>query len=157
MIIRVVSANQNKVRFYDIGRVTDPLKCVGELEDPTARLHDRDMKSDRPGIVYSHAPPAAGRRGGVMHSGTGGERRPRKHAAQVFAARIAQELEHAHQAGRFSRLVIVAGPAFLGLLRAALSPALERLVVAEVPKDLLKRTDDSVRSHLPADIFWSVP
>src|SRR5665213_1594327 len=84
MVIRIVSANQNKVRFYDIDCVTGPLQRVGELEDPTARLHDRDLKSERPGILYSHAPPASGRRGGVAHSGTGGERRPRKHAAEVL-------------------------------------------------------------------------
>jgi hypothetical protein len=38
MVIRIVSANQNKVRFYDIDCVTGPLQRVGELEDPTARL-----------------------------------------------------------------------------------------------------------------------
>jgi protein required for attachment to host cells len=157
MIIRVVPANQNKAGFYDIGRVTDPLHRFGELEDPTARLHDRDLKSDRPGIVFANAPPASGWRGGIMHSGMGGEWRPRRHAARVFAAHIAQELQHAQQAGRLSRLMIVAGPSFLGLLRTALSQALERMVVAETSKNLLKSTDVSVRKHLPVEIFQMVP
>jgi protein required for attachment to host cells len=52
-------------------------------------------------------------------------------------------------------LVIVAGPAFLGLIRSALSPGVEKLVVAEVRKDLLKGTDESVREHLPIEIFQS--
>ena len=155
MNIRVVAANLNQARFYDIARVTDALRKVSELEDPSARLHDRDLKSDRPGIVYARAPAAGKRRGGVLHSGTGGERHPRQHAAVVFASRIAAELERAYQMQQFSRLVLVAGPSFLGRLRAALSPALKETVVAEVRKDLLKDSDTAVREHLPAEIFWS--
>jgi protein required for attachment to host cells len=157
MIVRVVSANQNEVRFYDIEKPSAPLKLVGRLEDPTARLHDRDLKSDRPGIVFDRAPPSSGRRGGVGHHGTGGERRPRKHAAQIFAEHAAEELERARRADQFSRLVIMAGPPFLGLLRAALSEPLERLVVAEIPKDLLGQPDSSVRDHLPVEVFRELP
>jgi protein required for attachment to host cells len=156
MVIRVVAGNQNEVRFYDIAEAAGPLKQVGRLEDPTARLHDRDLKSDRPSMVFDHAPPATGRRGGVGHHGTGGERRPRKHAAEVFAARVAEELEQARRAHQFSRLVIMAGPPFLGMLRTALPEALERTVVAEVPKDLLGQADAAVRAHLPPEAFHTL-
>ncbi len=156
MVIRVVAANQNEVHFYDIAKAAEPLKAVGRLEDPTARMHDRDLKSDRPSMVFDHAPPSTGRRGGVGHHGTGGERSPRKHAAEAFAARVAQELEQARRAHQFSRLVIMAGPPFLGMLRAALPEALERTVVAEVPKDLLGKNEATLRAHLPPEVFHTV-
>ncbi len=156
MVIRVVAANQNEVRFYDIATASAPLKEVGRLEDPTARLHDRDLKSDRPAMVFDHAPPSSGRRGGVGHHGTGGERSPRKHAAEVFAERVAHELEQARRARQFSRLVIMAGPPFLGMLRSALPKALERTVVAEVPKDLMGKNNVTLREHVPPEAFHTL-
>ena len=39
-------------------------------------LHDRDLKSDRPGRVYNSAAAPRGRRGAMAHHATGGERTP---------------------------------------------------------------------------------
>ena len=152
MRVRIVVADQGEARFYDIARPDAGLQPAGRLTDPKAHLHDRDFKSDRPGRVFDHAPAATGRRGAVAHHGTGGERRPRKHEAELFARQIAEQLDAATP-GEFDRLVLMAGPAFLGLLRAALSKALHLKLVAEVPKDLVHQGDDAVRAHLSSEIF----
>ena len=55
--------------------------------------------------------------------------------------------------GEFDRLVLMAGPSFLGLLRAALSKPLRASLVAEVPKDLVHQGEDALRSHLTPQIF----
>ena len=156
MNIRIVAASQNEARFYDISHPSAPLKQVQRLEDPTARLHDRDLKSDRPGIVFDHAPPSSGRRGSVGHHRTGGERHPRKHAAELFAARIAEALETDRRRDGFLRVVVIAGPALLGLLRAAFPKALSRIVVAEIPKDLIGQPDDAVKAHVPVEVFHEI-
>jgi protein required for attachment to host cells len=151
MRTRIVLADQSEARFYDLEHIDGPLQLVGRLTDPNARLHDRDFKSDRPGRVFDHAPASGQRRGSVAHHATGGERSPRKHEAQLFASRIAQEIETSGREKRFDRLVLMAGPAFLGLLRAALPDAVRAAVVAEVPKDLIHQPESVVRAHLPRE------
>jgi protein required for attachment to host cells len=45
----------------------------------------------------------------------------------------------------------MAGPAFLGLLRDALPKTLERVVAAQVNKDLVHQSEAAITAHLP----WS--
>jgi len=149
MSTRIVVADESEARFYDLERLDAPLQEVGRLTDPTARLHDRDLKSDRPGRVFDHAAGATQRRGSVSHHATGGERTPRKHAAAVFADRIADGLKSDRDQHRFEHLVLIAAPAFLGLLRAALPKAVGATIVAEIPKDLIHQPESAVRAHLP--------
>lgn len=145
---RIVLADQSEARFYDIDRVDSPLRLIGRLTDPNAHLHDRDFKSDRPGRVFDHAPAPHQRRGAVGHHATDGERRPRKHAAELFARQIARELESARQQHQFDRLVVMAGPPFLGVLRSVLPKAVSALVVHEIPKDLLHEPETVVRAQI---------
>lgn len=148
MMTRIVVADQAEARFYDRSGAT--LRPVGALENPAAHLHDRDLKSDRPGRVFDRAPAAGQRRGTVARHAAGGERSPRKRAAELFAKRIARTLSAAARAGDFDGLVLVAGPAFLGLLRAALPKHVKAAVVAEVAKDLVHLPKTALRAHLPA-------
>jgi len=148
MRVRVVVADESEARFYDSASPDGALRLAGRLTDPAARLHDRDFKSDRPGRVFDHAPVPGRRRGAVAHHGTGGERRPRKHEAARFAHEIAGELDRARREDRFDRLVVMAGPPFLGALRAALPEPVRARVMAEVPKDLVHQADSAVREAL---------
>lgn len=157
MRIRIVVASQAEATFYDLERIEDKLKLGGRLTDPSAHLHDRDFKSDRPGRVFDHAPLTAGRRGATGHHGTGSERRPRKHEAVLFAQKITTELEQAQREDRFDRLIVMAEPGFLGVLRKALTPSLTSAVVAEVPKDLAQQPESAVRAHLPPEAFPAAP
>jgi protein required for attachment to host cells len=151
--VRIVVADQGEARFYESSRRETALRLAGRITDPNAHLHDRDFKSDRPGRVYNRAPVAGARRGAVAHHATGGERRPRKHAAELFARRIAETLGAEGDEG-FDRLVLMAGPSFLGALRNALSRSLRDKVVAEVRKDLVHQQDEAVlRSHLTDQMF----
>lgn len=150
MHVRIVVADRAQARFYDLAPPESELRPCGLLEDETAHLHDRDLVSDRPGRVFDHAPAGEGRRGAVAHHATDGERRPRKHEAQNFAHRIAQRLESDERNGAFDRIVVIAGPPFLGVLRAALPQALLGKVAAEVPKDLVHGDLGELKRHLPS-------
>jgi protein required for attachment to host cells len=151
--IRIVVANQGEAAFFDQDSNRGTLRFEGRLADPQAHLHDRDFKSDRPGRVYDHAPRPDGRRGATAHHSTGGERRPKKHEAAVFARRISGQLEHAWRNGEFDRLVVMAAPAFLGLLRKAMPESLRTQVAAEVTKDLVHELPDAVQAHIPPEAF----
>jgi protein required for attachment to host cells len=150
---RIVVADRSEARFYDLVRRNAPLRAAGVLANPAARQHDRDLQSDRPGRVFDHAPVAGQRRGAVSRHGTSGERSARKHEAERFARRVVRELGKAARDGRFDRLVLVAAPAFLGLLRAALPKGLKQTLAATVAKDLIHEPENALRSKLPAEAF----
>jgi protein required for attachment to host cells len=156
MRVRILVADESEARFYDAEGLHAPIKVIGTISDPSARLHDRDLKSDRPGRVVGSTRSGAGGHSAATHHAVGGERSPRKLAAQRFARRIVDELEISLQQQRFDRLVVMASAPFLGTLRAALPKLMRAHLVAEVPKDLVHQTDDAVREHLPAEAFQTL-
>lgn len=67
MRVRIVVADQSEADFYELEQRDMPPQFVQRLEDAEAHLHNRDLKSDRPGRVFDHAPAPGGRRGAVEH------------------------------------------------------------------------------------------
>lgn len=157
MRVRIVVADQSEADFYELEQRGAAPQLVQRLEDPDAHLHDRDLKSDRPGRVFDHAPTSGGRRGSVAHHSTGGERNPRKVEARRFARRIAHALDEARQRNRYDRLVVMAPPAFLGLLREEMPAALQAVVTAEVDKDLVHEPPEALSAYLPPGTFTQHP
>lgn len=145
---RIVVADQAEARFYDLTRRDVPMPLVLELTNAAARLHDRDLKSDRPGRLFDRAPAARGRRGAVPHHAAGSERSPRRLEARRFAGRIAQELERGLRNREFDRLTIVAGPPFRGILMSTFSGRLKAVVATIVSKDLIHQSERVLRGQL---------
>ncbi len=156
MRVRIVVADQGEAHFFDTERYEEEPRPAGQLSDPSARIHDRDLKSDRSGRKFDRAPLRAGRRGATAHHGVGSEPRPRIHEARFFARRIAEELSSAQRDHQFERLVIVAPPGFLGTLRQELPPAVRKAVCAEIAKDLVHQTPSAVRTYLVPQTFQSL-
>lgn len=65
-----------------------------------------------------------------------------------FAKTLAQHLSKAFDEKQFQRLIIVAGPHMLGLLRAALDPALSAALVGEVAKDLSAQPNEAIEAKI---------
>lgn len=157
MKVRIVVADQSEADFYELEQRDMPPQFVQRLEDPDAHLHNRDLKSDRPGRVFDHAAAAGARRGAVGHHSTGGERTPRKIEAQRFARRIAQALDEERQQHRYDRLVVMAPPAFLGLLREEIPAAVHAMLTAEIGKDLVHEPPEALNAYLPPGTFTRHP
>lgn len=157
MRVRIVVADQSEADFYELEQRHMPPQFVQRVEDADAHLHNRDLKSDRPGRVFDHAPTSGGRRGGVAHHSTGGERSPRKVEARRFARRIAQALEEARQLNLYDRIVVMAPPEFLGLLREEMPPAVRAVLTAEIGKDLVHEPPEALSAYLPPGIFTRHP
>jgi protein required for attachment to host cells len=153
MRVRIVVADQSEARFYDMEGHTAEPRAAGGLSDPLAHLHDREFNSDRPGRKSDRAPLKAGRRGATGHHGVGSERKPRRREAALFAHKITDEVAAAQRADQFDRLVLMAPPAFLGLLRKALPAALRETISAEIAKDLVHEPPSTVRAYVPAETF----
>jgi protein required for attachment to host cells len=153
MLTRIVVADQGEARFYDAIGFSHPLKFSGALDNPAAHLHERDLNADRPGRVFNGASPPGRRRGASLRHSTGGERTSRRHATHLFVKRVATALDRARRAGHFGRLVLIAAPAVLGELRAALNPAVSACVVSAVAKDVVHLRSGALRRYLPRSTF----
>ena len=123
MTTRVVVADEHQARFYDVENVRAPMHLAASLEDGAARLHDRDLESDRPGTAF-------GING--ARSAMDGERSTKKEYIARFARHIARAIEAARRLHQFDRLVLIAAPRMLGLIRPHLSQPCRALVAAEI-------------------------
>jgi protein required for attachment to host cells len=153
MTTRILLADQGTARFYDIAGPDSELRLISELTNSAAHLHDRDLKSDRPGRVFSTAGSPSARRGSVVHHSTGGEETPKRHIALAFANHIVRELEKAHSARQFDELVVIAGPRFMGTLRSVMSKPLQERIKVEVLKDLVHEPESVIRGYLPIQVI----
>jgi protein required for attachment to host cells len=139
--IRIVVADQGEAIFYDSASLEAAPREVARISDPAAHLHARDFGSERPGRTHESM--------GETRHAIARENDPHRREAVQFARRVAKRLDDARQHGEFDDLVVVAAPAFLGLMRGALSRATKARVVHEVRKDLVHGTVDDLRRHLP--------
>jgi protein required for attachment to host cells len=139
---RILVADQAEAIFYDSPSLTAAPKEVARISDPTAHMHDRDLGSERPGRSYESV-------GSARHS-IAREGDSRHHQMALFARRIARRLDDARRKGEFEQLIVVAGPAFLGLVREELSRPTRALVAHEIHKDLVHSPAGELRKHLSA-------
>lgn len=139
--IRIVVADQAEAIFYDAATLRTTPREVARITDPAAHLHDRDFASDRPGRTYESV-------GSARHS-VERENDPRSREAARFARRIARRLDEARRKDEYQDLIVVAGPAFLGLMREQLSRPTRSRVVCEIRKDLVHSPVSALCSHLP--------
>ena len=135
----VLVANRERARVFAGPGLQVPMTLVEEIVDAAARLREQDWQSDRMGSRGDEGPGTHGY--GVRDTAV-------RHGAEDFARRVVGVLEGARQAGAFQHLSLVAAPEFLGMLRKAMSQALERCVIESVSKDLTHQTEAEVRAHL---------
>lgn len=138
----VVVADHTRARFFQIDSSSAPLEEIDNLVHSEGRLHDRDITSDLPGKVKNP---------GGLGGGHAFEQQtdPKKHEAEVFAAEIVHYLEHAHNANRFERLIVIAEPSILGLIRQHMPHPLNPLISLELDKNLTGLSAAEIRTHLP--------
>ncbi len=137
----IVVADSTRARIFTAENAKAPLVEIDTLAHPAGRLHDRDITSDLPGKD----------KGG---DGSGGhayqeETDPKKHEMEEFAQQVSGYVGKAHNAGKFSDLLLVSAPTFLGELRNHLPADASAKVVFELDKNLTKHSSDDIRAHLP--------
>jgi protein required for attachment to host cells len=117
-----------------------------QLAIDATSLHSqsRDLGADRPGRTHESM-------GSVRHALA-----PRQdlhlEAKRTFIHDVANLLNQANARGEFDRLVLVAPTPALGQLHAALDPATQHMVVAQLQKDLTNVPDADLAPHF-ADLI----
>lgn len=116
-----------------------PGKGLRSLNGHDWTAPETDLPKDRAGMGHSIAGPG---RAAVEQTD------PKEAVDAHFAKTIIDDITKAQSAKKFDRLVLIAGPHMLGVLRSNLGPALRSAIIGEMPKDLLSQPVKVVESHL---------
>ena len=116
------------------------LKAVPIGRFDATRAKAREMISDKPGRMGDAA---SGQRSAV-----GPKTDPRRHVEETFIKSVAEHVEQAVKSGAVTQLVLVAAPRALGDLRNALSDYVRERVVAEVDRELVNETPETIRDYV---------
>jgi protein required for attachment to host cells len=140
MNVRLVVADERDANFFDVTKPQELPETRGSLHNEAARP-DRELETDRPGRRF-------GGTDGNRHA-VDGERSTQRHETELFAKHVARTLEGARTRNEFDRLVLIASPRMLGMLREALPPPCRAIVAAEIAKDLVHEEVESIRDAVP--------
>ena len=144
----IVSANAGHAIIFSQAHANEQLERVEDLDNPPARMRDRDIETDDLGNRSASKSNHSVGIGPTTPSGYQPHQTPEQHEAENFARRVAGYLSKAHAEGRFERLCLVATPQFLGELRGVLDKNLQRVVRAEIDKDYTHADPRELRERL---------
>lgn len=118
------------------------LRFLEGIDHPEGRLQDGDFDADRPGRSFRR------NAGDVRRAAMGRSEGPHERAASDFARALASRLQRARTTGEYDRLVLVAPPKFLGLLRSSIDTPTARCVVGSLDKDLAASDEEELVRQL---------
>lgn len=142
----IVLGHRTGVRVLESRGPGTDLTTVRETPFPWGQVKGKDLVTDRPGQKFRQGE-TPGRRS-VME-----REDPVEHYVEMFAKKVAEELDKDRAAGKFDKVVLVSEPSFLGKLRDRLSDPLQRMVVATLAKDLAEAAPEQVRRSLEDTIL----
>ena len=140
----ILVANASLAKLYANLGPNKGLTLVRELIHPESRQKNGELVSDRSGAMG-----AVGSGGGSMQPQT----LPKQHEAKVFAQEIAQALYQGRTSNAFKRAILVAPPAFMGLLNAVIDGPTAQLITDRFEKDYTKTPENELGERLGSTIF----
>jgi protein required for attachment to host cells len=155
MNLRIIVADERQANFFDTTALNAPLSSQGSMHNPTAGRKDRELETDREGRRFGGTAGVkhAGGAAQSHHHGVDGERSTEQHELTLFAKEVAQRIEAGRVNHEFEKLVLVAPPKMLGLLRQSLPATSQALLAASISKDILHQGPDAIREAVPSEVF----
>ena len=126
--------------FCSIERTRAPV-LVQEFDHAKSREHDHELVTDRQGRSQNSS-------GGTHSVSLSGGDSPKEHEGVTFAKALSAFMTQGLNSHEYQRLVLIAPPHFLGLLRGELSPEVTKHVISSVDKDLTNLPLDDLISRL---------
>ena len=152
MNVRVVVADERQANFFDTSRHGGPLALRASIENPAGGMRDIELETDRPGRRFGGGAAGAGQP--ANHHGVDGERSTEQHELALFAKEVAQKIDSGRVKHEFDKLVLIAGPKMLGLLRQELPDTCKGIIAGEISKDLAQHSEDAIRDAVPREVFF---
>lgn len=123
----ILIADAARARLYATRGRTQPWVLVRELAHPRSAAKVSEIVSDKPGR-WQHSV-------GGSRSATDPRTPPKEVEAEHFARELAQALREGYTRNAFARLILVAPPHFLGLLRQCLGNGVRDALAASVDRN----------------------
>lgn len=140
----ILVANASRARLLANHGPKKGLTLVKELEHPASRQKGAELVTDRAGYMQGT---------GNGHGARQPQTDPKQNEARNFAHELARELHHGRVTSQFERAIIVAPPAFMGLLNDKLDGPTSQLISDRFEKDYTKATEKELAGHLENCIF----
>jgi protein required for attachment to host cells len=136
----ILVANQAEAQIYSSDRLPGDLLLVDVLKNKEGATHPRDLVSDAPGRAFNSI--GSGRHAMEPNTGVKEEQRRR------FVKEMVERLQATQSKSGFDQLVLLAAPAVLGVIRKTLPADLTKIVVKEIPKDVIGQGVEKIQSQL---------
>ena len=101
----VLVADSSAARIFNAGSPTGSLDEIASYAHAEGRMHERDMRTDEPGMTKDSA--------GYAKHGMEPKVKPKEQEAITFARFLADRLESARSKNEIGRIILVAPPEFL--------------------------------------------
>ncbi len=134
-------ADASKARLYSFHKARlfqEPLPknldLINEFTHAKSRMKGSELETDRIGLNG---------RGGLEESTS-----PKEHEADEFALQLSHHLENARKEESYLDIVLVAPPAFMGLLQKHMTTEAHKLVSKKIEKDYTYQSDQEFLKNL---------
>ncbi|MCL5426889.1 MAG: host attachment protein [Gammaproteobacteria bacterium] len=141
MTTYIVVADAARARIFTRDALT--LAEQESMVHAEGRLHEGDLVTDSRGDVHESM--------STTSRSAGQENSASKHENELFAKEVAQRLYSARVGNSMEKLIMVAPPKFLGLLREKLDGPTQKLVIHSLSKDLSKASLTDIQ-HAVSDL-----
>jgi protein required for attachment to host cells len=136
----VVAADSSRARIFELSEPDRGMREVEDLLNPEGRQANRDVQVEPNGRfgkgaqVQAHtAEPAV---------------RPVEHEVELFSKRVGHYLDQACSEHRFDKLLLIAPPKFLGMMRDNIGEQTRKAVEEEIPKNVAWFQDREIEEYL---------
>ena len=140
----ILVANASQAKLYANTGPRKGLVLIKDLQHPESREKAADLVSDRPGQMHS---PGVGQRASQPKTD------PKTNEARSFAQELARELNHGRSSGQLERIILVAPPAFMGLINEKLDGPTANMVSDRFEKGYTKTPEKELAGHLESRIY----
>lgn len=134
----ILSANRGNASLF--GRNGKSIRLLQNISHPQGTMQNRETGTDRPGRSFDSF--------GQGRHAMSTAQEPVAHIAQQFALDLAGLLNKGRLEHAYDKLVLMAEPKFLGILRAALDKNTATMVVQTISKDLPNISEEVLAKYL---------
>jgi protein required for attachment to host cells len=145
----ILVAGSSRALLYAADDGVKAWTLLKEFAHPASRVSEGGLTTGPAGRTHGSA---TGGARSAMESKTS----PKEVQFEHFAHELANALQDGHGRNACSRIVLIAPPHFLGLLRKTISGPVSKRVVAAVDKDYLHLSEEQIRRHLGPSIAAQV-
>lgn len=136
----ILTANRSGASLFESNWPGKSMRRIQDIPHPQGREQNMDIDTGKPGLSFDSV--------GQGRHAMSTEQDPTEHIAQQFASDLAERLNKGRVAHAYDKLVLMAEPKFLGLLRAALDKHTAAMVVQTVSKDLSNVKEEDLADYL---------